>query len=141
MGPTSLLATQLCKHPTTEHRPQVCQANQRAGRMRKGGTSKPMSQLLGAGRWKETQRESGEWRKQVVKVWKDLSKEGKQRIERRDSFKESKGKNGSGRDLAVFLQHTEDRPGGGGGGGGGGGRQIYMVRTALAALEQHTGLQ
>lgn len=33
----------------------------------------------------------------------------------------------------MFLQHTED------GARGGAGRQIYMVRTALAALEQHTG--
>ena len=243
MGPTSLLATQLCKHPTTEHRPQVCQANQRAGRMRKGGTSKPMSQLLGVGGggWKETQREAGwhnegeadrsgvklisrtptvshslpmppppsnsnslyknntefmlcifslsmlsgcnewhqlifshqkvksafstpatekskwmyhvcsisEWRKQAVEVWKEPSKEGKQRIERRRQLQREQKKegewekgvsfqiySGSGRDLAVFLQHTEDRAG-----GGGGGRQIYMVRTALAALEQHTGLQ
>lgn len=33
----------------------------------------------------------------------------------------------------MFLQHTEDQA------RGGVERQIYMVRTALAALEQHTG--
>jgi len=33
----------------------------------------------------------------------------------------------------VLLQHTED------GARRGAGRQIYMVRTTLAALEQHTG--
>lgn len=33
----------------------------------------------------------------------------------------------------MFLQHTEDRA------RGGVGREIYMVRTALAALEQHSG--
>lgn len=39
----------------------------------------------------------------------------------------------AGEILAMFLQHAEDRA------RGGAGRQIYMVRTALAALEQHAG--